>query len=100
MLRRFLNDNRGLKDEHLIPYMGTLNMDEVMNALIDVDFKGYFTMECCSSLRPKKYWLGSRRDFEKDTRLTEPQLFMQRHLEKLLYDTGKYILESYNVFEQ
>jgi hypothetical protein len=57
-------------------------------------------MECCSALRPKKYWLGNRRDFEKNVRLAEPQLFMQRHLEKLLYDTGRYILESYDIFEE
>ena len=95
-----INDNRGKQDEHILPFMGTLNMDEVVTALIDSNYKGYFTMECCSALRPKKYWLGNRRDFEKNGRLAEPQLFMQRHLEKLLYDTGRYILESYDIFEE
>ena len=90
------NDNHGERDEHLIPYLGTLNHDEVMHALIDADFKGYFTLECSSALlQPRR-----RREFSADTRLLKPQLFMQRHAEKLMYDTAKYILESYEVFEE
>lgn len=94
------NDNHGAKDEHLLPYLGTLNHDEVINALIDVDFKGYFTLECSSSLIPHRYWLGSRREFAKDTRLADPQLFMQRGLESLLYETAKHILSAYDLLEE
>ena len=94
------NDNHGLKDEHLIPYLGTLNHDEVMNALIDVGFKGYFTLECSSSLVPRKSWLGGRREFEKDTRLVHPQFFMQKRLIALLYETAKHILTAYDLFEE
>ena len=94
------NDNHGKKDEHLIPYFGTLNHDEVINALIDVGFEGYFTLECSSSLIAKKYWLGGRRSFEGDTRLAEPQLFMQQKSVALMYDIAKYMLTSYDIFEQ
>jgi len=94
------NDNHGKSDEHLIPYLGTLNHDEVINALIDSNYKGYFTLECCSSLIPKDYWLGSRRNFEKDKRLAESPLFAQQQIEKLLYDTAKYMLTSYGIFEE
>ena len=93
------NDNHGFKDEHLIPFMGTLNHDEIINALMAIDYKGYMTLECSSSLIRKNYWLGGRRSFKTDTRLAEPQLFMQRRLEILLYETAKYILESYGIFE-
>ena len=90
------NDNHGERDEHLIPYLGTMNHDEVMHALIDAKYEGYFTLECSSSLlQPRR-----RREFAADTRLLSPQLFMQRHAEKLMYDTAKYILESYEVFEE
>ena len=41
-----------------------------------------------------------RRAFEEDNRLAEPQLFMQKQLEKLMFDTGKYILEKYNLYEE
>ena len=93
------NDNHGKRDEHLIPYLGTLNHDEVINALTDIGYKGYFTLECCSSLISKEYWLGGRRDFDRDTRLAEPPLFMKERTESLLYDTAKYLLESYGLFE-
>ena len=95
-----INDNRGGQDEHLLPYFGTMNLDEIMNALIDMDYKGYFTFEATSSLRSPKYWLGDRAYYEKDTRLLKPQLFMQKHLEKLMYDMGVYILKQYNCFEE
>jgi hypothetical protein len=75
-----------------------MNHDEVINALIDVNFKGYFTLECDASLiRGFK-----RRYFEKSgvkNRLTEPQLFMQRHIEAMAYDVSKWMLESYGIFE-
>ena len=95
-----INDNRGSKDEHIIPFMGTINMDEVMHALIDVGYKGYFTLECSSALRTKKYWLGHRRNFEGDSRLENPPLCLQKELEKFMYQTGKYILEAYDMFEE
>ena len=73
-----------------------MNHDEVMHALIDAKYEGYFTLECSSSLlQPRR-----RREFAADTRLLSPQLFMQRHAEKLMYDTAKYILESYGLFEE
>lgn len=94
------NDNHGKTDEHLIPYMGTLNHDEVLNALMDIGYQGYFTLECSSSLIKKQYWLGGRRDFARDTRLEEPGLFMQQRLETLMYDIAKYMLTAYNQFEE
>ena len=93
------NDNRGGLDEHVMPFMGTLNHDEVMHALIDVGFKGYFTLECDSSLRRSKYWLGARRAFDKDNRLAEPQLFMKRHIEKMMYETAEWMLATYGLIE-
>ena len=93
------NDNCGRSDEHVAPFMGTLNHDEVMHALIDVDFKGYFTLECDSSLRKYKQWTGWRRQYDIDTRLAEPQLFMQRHIEKMMHETSEWILSVYGLFE-
>ncbi|MBQ6823141.1 MAG: sugar phosphate isomerase/epimerase [Clostridia bacterium] len=94
------NDNHGSKDEHLIPYFGTLNHDEVLHALMEVGFKGPFTLECSSSLIPRRYWLGSRRPFEGDTRLAERPLFMQRKLIALLYETAEYMLTAYGLLEK
>ncbi len=87
------HDNHCEADEHLAPYLGNLNHDEVINALIDVGYKGYFTLEADFSLR-------TRLKFEKDNRLQYPKLFMQRHIEAMMYDTAKWMLETYGLFEE
>ena len=94
------NDNSGRLDEHITPFLGTLNHDEVMHALIDVGYKGYFTLECDASLRKYKEWTGWRRQYDADTRLSEPQLFMQRHIEKMMYETSEWMLSEYGLLEK
>ena len=94
------NDNRGMADEHLIPFLGTLNHDEVLHALQEINFKGPFTLEASSSLRGYKHRLGQRHAFDRDTRLAEPPLELQQTLEKFLYQAGKYILQAYECFEE
>lgn len=94
-----INDNRGGADEHLVPFFGTVNMDDVMCALIDVGFSGPFTFESSSNLRPSRYWLGNRHPFARESRLVEPTLEMQRDIERLLYHVGKHILSAYGCFE-
>ncbi len=93
------NDNRGSLDEHLIPFMGTLNVDEIMCALQKIGFKGPLTMESSSALRPSKYWLGNRMTFAGKNKMCEPTKFLQQELEKFMYSTGKHILETYQCFE-
>lgn len=95
-----INDNSGRGDEHVIPYLGTVNMDDVMHGLIDAGYNGYFTFESGNSLRPAKYWQGDRHSFPSDTRLCEPQLFMQKKVERLMYEIGEYILKQYDCFEE
>ena len=91
-----INDNIQNYDAHLIPYFGTLNLDEIMTALTDIGFNGYFTFEAGNSFRLPKY----RRPFEKDSRLFKPTLEMQKHLEKLMYHIGVHTLTTYNCFEE
>ena len=93
------NDNHGEKDDHIAPFLGRLNHDEVICALIDVKFKGYFTLECDSSLIKYDQWTGKRRRFERASKLREPQLFMQRHIEAMMYESSKWMLESYGILE-
>lgn len=93
------NDNRGERDEHLLPFMGTMNVNEVMHALLDVGFEGPFTFEATSAFRPHRFWLGNRRGFPADERMTHATLDMQRAIERTLYETGRAILTSYGLFE-
>lgn len=94
-----LHDNRGVFDEHLLPFMGTVNMDEIMHALIDVGFRGPLTFEAKSSLCMGKVGGKQRREFSKDTRLSRPTLAMQKSLESTLFTIGKEILSAYGCYE-
>jgi len=94
-----VHDNSGRGDEHILPYMGTVNMDDVMNGLIDIGYEGYFTFEASSALRYSKSGQGRRHVFEQDKRLLEPTLEMQIDMERLMYTIGKYCLSAYGVFE-
>ena len=94
------NDNHGVKDDHIAPFLGRLNHDEVISALIDANFQGFFTLECDSSLIKYNQWTGKRRCFERSSRLREPQLFMQRHIEAMMYETSKWMLDSYGILEE
>jgi sugar phosphate isomerase/epimerase len=40
-----INDNHAVSDQHFLPFMGTVNWEDVMNALWDVGYKGDFTYE-------------------------------------------------------
>lgn len=95
-----INDNRGAQDEHIIPFLGTLNMDEVMCALKKINFKGCFTFESGSTLRPANYWLGNRRSFDGDNRLLNPPVELQSELERFMYNAGVYMLKSYGEYEE
>ncbi len=89
-----IHDNRQ-RDEHTIPFLGTINMDEVMHGLIDVGYKGVFTFEASGALLPG----GWRTKFGQEERLLEPTLEMQKSLENFLYTVGEHILKAYNAFE-
>ncbi len=88
------NDNRGGGDEHVIPYLGTMSVDEVMCGLCDIGYKGVFTFECDSSARPADYWQGNRRRW-KEEKAAEPPLAFQEALERALYVCGESILTAY-----
>ena len=93
-----IHDNNGSSDQHAMPYMGVLNLDAVINGLIDIDYKGYFTYETVYPLL-----LGGRAKrvkFEKDTRLYDPTPEMMIAAEQLVFTIGKCALEAYGVYEE
>ena len=90
-----IHDNRNGKDEHLLPYSGTVNMDEIMHALIRIGYKGAFTLECEWLIFSSCY----RKKFEHDSRLFKPSKEVQLAASRLRYEVGKFILSSYDLFE-
>ncbi len=94
-----INDNHGRADEHLMPWFGTMNLDDMMHGLLDIGFDGPFTFEASECLNHPGSWPFSTRPYAADDRLAMPPLFLQQGLEKLLYQTGEYILNAYNCFD-
>lgn len=94
-----VHDNSGRGDEHSYPFLGTMNMDDLMNGLIDCNYKGYFTFEAIDLFRNANSRHGKRHVFERDQRLLNATLDMQIDAERLLYTIGKHCLSAYNLFE-
>jgi sugar phosphate isomerase/epimerase len=90
------NDNNALSDQHTAPFLGNLNNDEIMSALIKIGYKGYFNFECDGFIRKA----NMRRPFEGECRLIKTPIEVMRQAEKLLYLIGKSILSAYDLFEE
>ena len=91
-----IQDNMGDKDSHLVPFLGSLNMDSVMTGLFDIDYKGYFTFEVGAFFTPE----SKRREYTRSTRLAGAPIELRDAFERYLYELGKCILEKYNCFEE
>lgn len=87
-----IHDNDGQRDLHLAPYLGDINLDPIIRALVDMSFKGCFTFEADGFL---KY--GSAAN---DRPLAHPSLEVKRAAVTLLYSIGKSALETYRCFEE
>jgi len=95
-----VHDNNGKCDQHVAPFTGTLNMDEVITALIDIDYKDYFTFETYSAVSTGKTWYLKRKTFDRDTRLFNPTIDIYDAAEKFLFQIGKACLTAYNIYEE
>lgn len=91
-----IQDNGGKGDDHLMPFQGTLNLDSVMHGLKEIGYQGYFTFEARSSFLSA----DKRREYTADTRISQISLDLRIQEERLLYEIGKYILTSYDCFEE
>lgn len=90
-----VNDNSGTSDIHKMPFLGTMNIDSLMHGLLDIGYDGYFCFEMLRVfVTPQK-----RNPYPTDTRLAEAPLAVKKAAERMLYETGKCILEAYDVFE-
>ena len=91
-----IQDNMGDKDSHLVPFLGTLNLDAVMTGLQDIGYDGYFTFEVGGFFTPA----SKRREYLRSTRLAKAPIELRDAFERYLYDLGKCVLEQYGCFEE
>lgn len=91
-----IHDNLGSKDQHLLPFHGTMDMDSVMLGLQDIGYAGFFTFEV-----GKFFDSGiPRRTDAPESQLPAPDIALQDAAEQYLYQLGRMILENYHCFEQ
>ena len=88
-------------DAHMAPFQGSVSYDAVINGLLDAGFNGYFTLESYSLPMPPKFC--RRKHFtdkgpDGERLMTLPLEFKLRS-EKLLFDVTRYMLETYDCFE-
>jgi len=94
-------DNMGRSDDHLAPFMGTLDVDSVMQGLIDSGYVkrgGVLTFESDNILTRAGGWPNYRNEKSPRGRCAyEPSLQLKRAAIGLLYNIGCDILKAYNI---
>lgn len=97
-----IQDNFGKCDEHIAPFLGTLDLDAVMQALIKINYSGYFTFEADNIFSMSRGFPHGVKNAPEVTnrRLAAPSFEIKKQAEALLYNIGKYVLEQYNCFEE
>jgi len=100
-----ISDNLGDgAHHHSWPFAGIINFDAVMQGLLDAGYDGYFTFEASYTLLHHTNMPYNRKPWvhegETVTKLLDPPVWLKKKAVELLYETGKYILETYNCFEE
>ena len=83
-------------DSHQMPLTGNMNMDEVMQGLVDAKYEGFFTFEAGWTFSPGSVRLPNL----ENERLRHIPIELKIDAEKLLFKLGKWILSSYDVYEE
>lgn len=99
-----ISDNFGDCHHHTFPFAGIINFDSIMQGLCDVNYDGFFTFEASYTLLHQNNMPYRRSEWEHNgntvTRLLNPSPELKKSAVNLLFETGKYILETYNVFDE
>jgi len=88
-------------DMHTTPFAtqyASVNYDALLQGLIDIGYKGTFNFEVLTmtrSIRPSFTYGG-----ETVRKLEQPPISLWVKANALLYETGKYMLEAYGLFEE
>ena len=99
-----IHDNDGYGDLHLQPYSGRTCYDAIIKGLLDIDFKGAFTLEAFSVPVAPTFCICNRERFTEKSdacdRLWLPPIEFKKRGEKLMYDMARWMLESYGCLEE
>ena len=99
-----ISDNFGDCHHHSWPFAGIINFDSIMQGLLDVNFDGFFNFEASYTLlhhqEPPRFRQPWEHNGEMITKLLDPSVELKKKAVDLLYETGKYILGTYDCFEE
>ncbi len=99
-----ISDNFGDSHHHTWPFAGVINFDSVMQAILDVNYDGYFTFEASYTLFHQNNPPFGRKAWEHNgetiSKLQSPPLFLKKQAVDLLYEIGKHLLQTYDCFEE
>jgi len=86
-----IQDNDGRGDMHIMPYFGTVNLDAVMRALVDLNYREAFSFETDNALNPADRGTGP---------LGMPPIEVKKAQLALLYQIGATALRAYGCAEE
>ncbi len=98
-----ISDNFGNMHQHSWPFSGTINFDQIMQGLLDVNYDGYFTYEATYTLLHHTHFYSRKpwvHNGETVTKALDPSLKLMQSAVNLLYDIGEYLLRQYDCFEE
>lgn len=99
-----ISDNFGDCHHHSWPFAGRISFDEVMQGLLDVGYDGCFTFEASYTLLHQYNPPYGRSPWQHNgkpvTKLLNPSVELKKQAVDLLYETGKYILSTYDCLEE
>lgn len=89
------NDNFGdTRDMHTIPFLGNGEHAKNLRTLIEIGFNGPLTFECVFVAQP------GLREFDRALGREGDSIEIKRAYERVMFETGKYMLESFGVYEE
>ncbi|MBP5672795.1 MAG: sugar phosphate isomerase/epimerase [Victivallales bacterium] len=98
-----IHDNVHGFDAHVQPFCGNTNYDAIINGLIDVGFKGCFTLESYSLPVPRSFCNCNRQRFlqkgSEFDRLSMLPIEFKMRSEILMLDIVRYMLQTYNCLD-
>ena len=93
LLAIHVHDNDGRKDFHNVPFCGSLDFDSLMRGLIDIDFKGYFTLETDGFVKYNRLKVPG-------DKLAHPTKEIKKEALKLQHMIAKHLLDAYGLYEE
>ena len=95
-----IHDNDGRRDLHLQPYSGNTGYDAIIKGLLDMGFKGCFTLEAFSLPVAQTFCFCRRKRFTEHDKLGMLPLEYKMRSQTYMLDVTRYMLESYGCFEE